>query len=59
MVKGFIAWNSSATDKTMNPGIGYTIGVGIYQYLHNDNFAVKTAGGVDADNGTSGFTFYS
>ena len=27
MWKGFLAWNSSATDKSMNPGTGYTIGV--------------------------------
>ena len=44
MVKGFIAWNSSATDKSMNPGIGYTIGVeGFINTLHNDNFAAKIA----------------
>jgi hypothetical protein len=60
MVKGFIAWNSSATDKSMNPGIGYTIGVeGYINTLHNDNFAVKTAGGVDTlTTEPSGISFY-
>jgi hypothetical protein len=60
MVKGFIAWNSSATDKSMNPGIGYTIGVeGYINTLHNDNFAVKNAGGVDTlTTEPNGISFY-
>ena len=48
MVKGYLAWNSSASDKSMNPGTGYTIGVeGYLNTLKNDNFAVKIAGGTD------------
>jgi hypothetical protein len=48
MLKGFIAWNSSATEKSMNPGTGYTIGVeGFINNLKNDNIATKIAGGAD------------
>jgi hypothetical protein len=48
MFKGFIAWNSSATDKSMNPGSGYTIGIeGFVNNLQNDNFQTFTAGGTD------------
>jgi hypothetical protein len=37
MLKGFIAYNSSATSKSMNPGTGYTIGVeGFVNTLKND-----------------------
>jgi hypothetical protein len=60
MFKAFAAWNSSATDKSMNPGTGYTIGVeGYVNNLFNDNFAPKIAGGADtlstAPNGISFF----
>jgi hypothetical protein len=48
MIKGFIAWNSSATSKSMNPGTGFTIGVeGFINTLKNDNSAPKIAGGTD------------
>jgi len=60
MLKGFIAWNSSATDKSMNPGTGYTIGVeGFVNNLKNDNVAVKIAGGNDTlSTAPSGISFY-
>ncbi len=60
MWKGFVAWNSSATDKSMNPGSGYTIGVeGYVNNLTNDNFAVKTAGGTDTLSvAASGVSFF-
>src|SRR5450755_4514556 len=60
MLKGFIAWNSSATDKSMNPGTGYTIGVeGFVNNLKNDNVAVKIAGGNDTlSTAPSGMSFY-
>jgi hypothetical protein len=48
MIKGFVAWNSSATDKNMNPGSGFTIGVeGFINTLKEDNVAPKIAGGMD------------
>jgi len=60
MFKAFAAWNSSATDKSMNPGTGYTVGVeGYVNNLFNDDFAPKIAGGTDtlstAPNGISFF----
>ncbi|HCL84148.1 MAG TPA: hypothetical protein DIC22_09245 [Chitinophagaceae bacterium] len=48
MLKGYIAYNSSATEAGMNPGTGYTIGVeGFVNTLKNDNFAALNGGGVD------------
>ena len=48
MLKGYIAYNSSATETSMNPGTGYTIGVeGFVNTLKNDNFAALNGGGVD------------
>jgi hypothetical protein len=60
MLKGFLAWNSSATDKSMNPGSGYTIGVeGFVNNLKADNVAPKIAGGVDTLSTTpAGISFY-
>lgn len=60
MWKGFIAWNSSATDKSMNPGTGYTIGVeGFINTLKNDNIATRIAGGADTLTTTpSGISVY-
>jgi len=58
MWKGYIAYNSSATAKGMDPGTGFTVGVEYFiNNLKNDNFATKIAGGVDtlstAPNGLS------
>ncbi len=48
MLKGFIAYNSAASAKGMDPGTGFTIGVEAFvNNLKNDNFATKIAGGVD------------
>ncbi len=60
MVKGFIAFNSSATEKSMNPGSGFTIGVeGFVNNLKNDLFAAKIAGGTDTlTNAASGLSMY-
>jgi hypothetical protein len=61
MLKGFIAWNSSATDKSMNPGTGYTIGIeGFVNNLKGDNFATPVGGGnADTiDTKPSGISFY-
>ncbi len=60
MLKGFIAWNSSATDKSMNPGTGYTIGIeGFVNNLKNDNIETLTAGGADTlSTAPSGISFY-
>ena len=60
MLKGFVAWNSSATDKSMNPGSGYTIGVeGFLNNLKKDNIETLTAGGADTLSTTpSGISFY-
>jgi hypothetical protein len=60
MLKGFIAWNSSATDKSMNPGSGYTIGVeGFINNLKNDNIETLTAGGADTlSTAPTGISFY-
>jgi hypothetical protein len=60
MLKGFIAWNSSATEKSMNPGTGYTIGVeGFVNNLKNDNIATTIAGPVDTiSTAPSGISIY-
>ena len=60
MIKGFVAWNSSATDKSMNPGTGYTIGVeGFINNLKADNFSTTTAGPIDTlSTAPSGISFY-
>jgi hypothetical protein len=60
MWKGFLAWNSSATDKSMNPGTGYTIGIeGFINNLKNDNFETTIAGPVDTiSTKPNGISFY-
>lgn len=60
MWKGFVAWNSSATAKSMNPGTGYTIGVEAFvNNLKADNFETKTAGGTDTiSTAPSGISVY-
>jgi len=60
MFKAFAAWNSSATDKSMNPGTGYTVGVeGYVNNLFNDDFAPKIAGGTDTlSTAPSGISFF-
>jgi hypothetical protein len=60
MFKGFIAWNSSATDKSMNPGSGFTIGIeGFVNNLKNDNFQTFTVGGTDTiSTAPTGISFY-
>jgi hypothetical protein len=60
MFKGFLAWNSSATDKSMNPGSGYTIGIeGFINNLKADNVAPKIAGGTDTlSTAANGISFY-
>ena len=46
MWKGYIAYNSAATAKGMDPGSGYTIGVEYFvNTLKNDNFAKRIGGG--------------
>lgn len=48
MLKGYIAYNSSATDKGMDPGTGFTVGLEYFvNNLKNDDFASKIAGGTD------------
>lgn len=48
MWKGFVAYNSAASAKGMDPGTGFTIGLEAFvNTLKNDNFATKLAGGVD------------
>lgn len=61
MLKGYIAYNSSANAKGMDPGTGYTIGVEAFvNNLKNDNFATKIAGGVDTMSTTaSGISMYT
>jgi len=45
MIKGFIAYNTSATSKGMDPGNGYTIGVeGFINNLNNDLTITPAAG---------------
>ncbi len=60
MIKGFVAWNSAGTDKSINPGTGYTIGIeGFVNNLKNDNFAPKIAGGTDTlSTAPTGISFY-
>jgi hypothetical protein len=60
MIKGFLAWNSSATDKSMNPGAGYTIGVeGFINNLKSDNVAPRIDGTTDTlSTAPSGISFY-
>lgn len=60
MWKGYIAYNSAATAKGMDPGTGYTIGVEYFvNSLKNDNFATKIAGGVDTlTTAPSGLSMY-
>jgi len=60
MLKGFVAWNSAATDKSMNPGTGYTIGVeGFVNNLKNDNWATTIAGPTDTISTTpTGLSLY-
>jgi hypothetical protein len=60
MLKGFLAWNSSATSKSMNPGTGYTIGIeGFVNNLKNDNFETTLAGPVDTiSTMPTGLSFY-
>ncbi|HEY4149670.1 MAG TPA: hypothetical protein VGM41_12110 [Chitinophagaceae bacterium] len=60
MLKGFIAYNSSATAKTMNPGTGFTIGVeGFINNMKKDMISNKIAGGADTlDNSANGLSMY-
>jgi len=60
MIKGFLAWNSSATDKSMNPGTGYTVGVeGFINNLKEDNIETLNTGGTDTlSTQPSGISFY-
>jgi hypothetical protein len=60
MIKGFLAWNSSATDKSMNPGSGYTIGVeGFINNLKADNVAPRIDGAIDTlSTAPNGISFY-
>lgn len=60
MLKGFIAYNSSASDKGMDPGTGFTVGVeGFVNNLKNDDFASKAAGGVDTlSTAANGISFF-
>jgi hypothetical protein len=46
MLKGYIAYNSAATEKGTDPGKGYTVGVeGFINNLKNDNFATRIVDG--------------
>lgn len=48
MWKGYIAYNSSATAKGMDPGTGFTVGVEFFvNNLKNDNFATRIDATVD------------
>ncbi len=61
MVKGYIAYNSSATEKGgMSPGTGFTVGAEFFvNNLKNDLFATKIAGGVDTiNNAANGISLY-
>jgi len=61
MLKGFIAYNSSATGKKgMDPGTGYTVGTEFFvNTLKNDLYATKKAGGVDTlTNHATGISMY-
>ncbi len=61
MLKGYIAYNSSATEQGTNPGTGYTIGVEAFvNNLKNNFFATRMDGsGVDTlSAAASGISFY-
>jgi hypothetical protein len=67
MLKGFIAYNSAATDKGMDPGNGFTIGVeGFVNNLKQDLLVTKVGGTTPSviadsttiDNVASGLSFY-
>ena len=60
MVKGYIAYNSSATAKGTDPGNGVTIGAEYFvNNLKNDLFAAKIAGGTDTlTNAANGLSLY-
>ena len=61
MVKGYVAYNSSATEKGgMNPGTGFTVGAEFFvNNLKNDLVATKISGGNDTLNdAASGVSFY-
>lgn len=48
MWKGYIAYNSAATTKGIDPGTGFTVGVEAFvNNLKNDNFATKIDGSID------------
>jgi hypothetical protein len=48
MWKGYVAYNSAATAKGIDPGNGFTVGLEFFvNTLKNDNFATRIAGGVD------------
>lgn len=48
MWKGYIAYNSAATSKGMDPGTGFTVGVEAFvNNLKNDNFATKKDASID------------
>ena len=54
MLKGFIAYNSAASAKGMDPGTGFTIGTEFFvNNLKNDCFASKLTGGIDTLNNVS------
>ena len=67
MLKGFIAYNSAATDKGMDPGNGFTIGVeGFINNLKQDMLVTKLGGYASSvaadsttiDNEASGLSMY-
>ncbi|MDP4265659.1 MAG: hypothetical protein Q8941_24280 [Bacteroidota bacterium] len=60
MWKGYIAFNSAATDKGIDPGSGFTVGLEFFiNNLKKDNFATKITGGVDTLSiAAKGISFY-
>jgi hypothetical protein len=60
MWKGYIAFNSAATTKGIDPGNGFTVGLEFFvNNLKSDNFATKIAGGVDTlSTAANGISFY-
>jgi hypothetical protein len=67
MLKGFVAYNSAATDKGMDPGNGFTIGVeGFINNLKQDLLVTKVGGfastvaadSTTIDNEASGISMY-
>lgn len=60
MIKGYVAYNSAATSKGMDPGNGFTVGAEFFvNTLKNDLFATKIAGGVDTlTNASNGISLY-